>query len=119
MTTTLPRFGSPRLRSLGAIGLALTWTTLSFGAALTPAPAMAQNPGKAYYRAELAQPANATRAIAGDLVWACDGTSCVADKGTSRPLRICREVNRKFGEVTNFSTKGEALPAEDLDRCNG
>ena len=114
MTTILPRFSS-----IGAIGLALTWTTLSFGAALTPTPAMAQTPGTAYYRAELAQPASETRAIAGDLVWACNGTSCVADKGTSRPLRICRDINRKFGEVTNFSTKGEALAAEDLDRCNG
>lgn len=114
MTTSLPRFGN-----LGAIGLALIWTTLSFGAALTPAPAMAQNPSKAYYRAELAQPTTAPRAVAGDLVWACDGTSCVADKGTSRPLRICREVNRKFGEVTNFTAKGDALAAEDLARCNG
>lgn len=114
MTTTLPRFSS-----IGAIGLALTWTALSFASALTPAPAMAQNPSKAYYRAELAQPASETRVIAGDLVWACSGTSCVADKGASRPLRICREVNRKFGEVTNFTAKGETLAAEDLARCNG
>ncbi|MBX9898279.1 MAG: hypothetical protein K2Y17_10365 [Qipengyuania sp.] len=118
MTLSLPAPG-PRLGSIGAIGLALTWTAVSFGAALTPAPAMAQNPSKAYYRAELAQPAAQPRAIAGDLVWACNGTSCVADKGTSRPLRICREVNRKFGEVVSFTTKGETLPAEDLEKCNG
>lgn len=110
---------SPRLTSIGAIALALSWTAVSFGVALTPAPAMAQNPGKAYYRAQLAQPAAQPRTVAGDLVWACNGTSCIADKGTSRPLRICREVNRKFGEVINFSTKGEALPAEDLAKCNG
>ena len=117
MTLPLPASGS-RLGSIGAIGLALAWTTLSFGAALTPAPALAQNPSKAFYRAELAQPAAQPRAIAGDLVWACNGTSCTADKGTSRPLRICREVNRKFGEVTSFSARGEALPAEDLAKCN-
>jgi hypothetical protein len=113
MTRSLPRLGS-----IGALGLALTWTALSFGAALTPAPATAQNPAKAHYRAELAQPASAPRAIAGNLVWACQGTSCTADKGTSRPLRICRELNRKHGTIASFTTKGEALPAEELARCN-
>lgn len=113
MTRLLPRIGS-----IGALGLALVWTTLSFGAALTPTPAMAQNPGKTFYRAELAQPASESRAIAGDLVWACKGTSCTADKGTSRPLRICRDLNRKLGQVASFTAKGEALPAEELARCN-
>lgn len=106
-----------RLGSIGALGLALAWTALTFAAAT--APLAAQNPSNAYYRAELAQPASETRAIAGDLVWACNGTSCVADKGTSRPLRICRDVNRKFGQVTTFTAKGESLPAEQLEKCNG
>lgn len=106
-----------RLGSLGALGMAIAWTAMSFGTAT--APAGAQTPSKAYYRAELAQPATQAKVIAGDLVWACDGTACVADRGTSRPLRICREVNRKFGEVVNFTTKGEVLPAEDLAKCNG
>lgn len=106
-----------RLGSLGALGMAIAWTAMSFGT--TTAPVAAQTPSKAYYRAELAQPAAQAKVIAGDLVWACDGTSCVADRGTSRPLRICREVNRKFGEVVNFTAKGEALPAEDLAKCNG
>lgn len=118
MTRFLPKL-APRVTSVGALGLALTWTALSFGAALTPTPAMAQNPGKAYYRAELAQPAAQPRAIAGNLVWSCQGTSCTADKGTSRPLRVCRELNRKHGAIASFTTKGEALPAEELTRCNG
>ena len=103
--------------AIGSLTLALAWTAASF-TAIGPAPAMAQNPSKAYYRAELAQPAAQPKVIAGDLVWACNGTSCVADKGTSRPLRICRDLNRKFGEVTNFTAKGELLPAEDLEKCN-
>lgn len=107
-----------RLGTFGSMALALAWTAASF-TAIGPAPAMAQNPGKAYYRAELAQPATQPKVIAGDLVWACAGTSCTADKGTSRPLRICRDLNRKFGEVTNFTTKGELLAAEDLQKCNG
>lgn len=103
--------------SLGAIGAALAWTSLSFGVAIAPSPAQAEAPA-AYYRAELAQPAAQPRAVAGDLVWSCNGTSCVAGKGTSRPLRICREVNRKLGAVTAFTARGEALPAEDLAKCN-
>lgn len=117
MAPSLPLSRS-RLGNLGAIGLALAWTTVSFGAALMPAPAAAQNPSKAYYRAELAQPAAEARVIAGDRVWACKGTSCVADKGTSRPLRICRDLNRKHGVIASFTTKGEALTADDLARCN-
>ena len=118
MILSLPTLRAP-LGSIGALGIALTWTALSFGTAITPAPAMAQTPSKAYYRAELAQPAAQPRVIAGDLVWACSGNSCVAGKGTSRPLRICRELNRKFGEVTNFTAKGELLAVEDLAKCNG
>lgn len=106
-----------RLGSIGAFGLALAWTTLSFATVATPAGA--QTPSNAYYRAVLAQPANETRAVAGELVWACNGADCVARKGSSRPLRVCREVNRKFGEVVAFTAKGEALPAEDLAKCNG
>ena len=106
-----------RLGSLCSLALALAWTAASFAAA-GPAPAMAQNPSKAYYRAELAQPAAERRAVAGDLVWACNGTRCTADKGSSRPLRICRDLNRKFGEVANFTAKGELLPAEELEKCN-
>jgi hypothetical protein len=117
MTPSSPRIGR-RVGSVGALALALVWTALSFGVALTPAPAMAQNPSKAFYRAELTQPASEPRAIAGDLVWACKGTSCTADKGTSRPLRICRDLNRKHGTIASFTTKGEALPAEELARCN-
>lgn len=107
-----------RLGAIGSFALALAWTVTSFGAAITPAPAAAQNPSRGYYKAELAQPAAQPRAIAGDLVWACNGTSCTADKGTSRPLRICRELNRKFGTVASFTAKGEALPEEQLAKCN-
>lgn len=109
---------SPRIGSIGAFGLALVWTTLSFASVLTPTAAMAQTPGKGYYRAELVQPADAPRAVAGDLVWACQGTSCTANKGSSRPLRVCRDLNRKHGAIATFTTKGEALPAEELARCN-
>ena len=108
-----------RIGTLGSMALAIAWTASSFGAVLTPAPAAAQTPGKPYYRVELAQPVTQTRAIAGDRIWACTGTTCTADKGTSRPLRICRELNRKLGPVTAFTTKGELLAAAELEKCNG
>lgn len=117
--TLLSSTPGTRLGSVGALGMALAWTAATFGSALAPTPAVAQAPRGAYYTAELAQPAGQSRAIAGSLVWACSGTSCVADKGSSRPLRVCREVNRKFGTVATFTTKGEALPAEELAKCNG
>ncbi|WP_133366126.1 CC_3452 family protein [Qipengyuania sediminis] len=112
----------PRASSLGAISLALAWTALSFTTAVTPSPAFAQGNGgangKGYYRAELAQPASKLRAIAGDVVWTCNGTACTAPKGTSRPLRVCRDVQRKFGQVVRFTAKGEELPANQLAQCN-
>lgn len=111
---------TPGTRSgvIGSMALGLTWVAATV-VAITPMPATAQAPGKAYYRAELAQPAAQPKAIAGDLVWACTGTTCTAAKGTSRPLRICRELNRKFGTIATFTAKGEVLAAEDLAKCNG
>lgn len=104
--------------TLGAIGAALAWTTLSFGA-LIPTPAQAQPGTGGFYHAELAQPVEkTTTAIAGGVAWKCTGTSCTAPKASSRPLRVCRELNREVGQLTAFTAKGEALPAEDLARCN-
>jgi hypothetical protein len=52
-------------------------------------------------------------------VWACEGNTCVANKGTSRPSRVCRGLAREFGEITAFTADGEALEEKDLARCNG
>lgn len=108
----------PRIASLGVMTLALGWTALIFGSALAPAPAMAQPATAAYYKAELSQPAKDPRPIAGKVVWNCQGTTCVAPRGTSRPLRICRELFRKVGTLNSFSAKGEALESKSLERCN-
>lgn len=113
MTLSLPRF-----RTVAAACLALAYTSLTFGAAIAPVPAVAAN-GGAYYKAELAAPATDTRFVEGGVVWFCEGTSCVAAKGTSRPVNICRKLSREVGEITSFSAKGEALEAEKLAKCNG
>ncbi|GMM92221.1 hypothetical protein [Qipengyuania sp. MTN3-11] len=107
----------PRKANIGAISLALSWTALSFGAAITPAPAQAAD--GPHYLVELTAPAKDTRAIAGGVAWKCEGRTCVAGKSTSRPLRVCRELQREVGTIATFTAKGEALAAEDLARCNG
>lgn len=107
----------PRLTNLSAIALGLGYTALTFGTALAPAPANASS--GAFYTAQLAAPTSESRAIAGGVAWSCQGTTCVANRGTSRPLRVCRELQRKVGEVTAFTANGDALEGEDLARCNG
>ena len=110
-------FSLPRKTNIGAIGLALSWTALSFGSAITPAPAQAAE--GAYYRVVLGAPAKSDRAIAGGVAFKCVGSTCVAGKGTSRPVRVCRELQREVGAITSFTARGEALEAEDLAKCNG
>ena len=107
----------PRSNRLGILALALAYTGFTFGIATAPAPALASS--GAYYVAELSAPASDNRAVAAGIAWACEGTTCVANKGTSRPLRICRGLNREFGEIVSFTTKGEELAEERLEKCNG
>lgn len=113
MTLSLPTF-----RSLSAIGLAFIWTSLTFGAALTPSTAEARS-STPYYSVELAAPAAESLALIGGLAWQCEGTKCLAAKGTSRPVIMCKRVARELGEVTSFTAGGEALDADGLASCNG
>lgn len=103
---------------LGALALALAYTGITFGALTAPAPAFAESSGP-YYVAELAAPAKEARTVAAGVAWFCEGTTCKAAKGNSRPLRLCRGIAREFGEVTSFTAKGEALAEDELAKCNG
>lgn len=85
-------------------------------AALVAAPVTAKDQGP-YYRAELAQPAG-KQVIAGGVLWLCEGTQCVADKSTSRPVVLCKRLAAETSTVTSFTYGGESLAAEDLARCN-
>ncbi|MEO0589057.1 MAG: hypothetical protein AAFY81_08215 [Pseudomonadota bacterium] len=89
---------------------------LALGATVAPITSQAAAP---YYTATLAAPAEDDRAVAGGVAWACQDNTCVAAKGTSRPVRICRGLAREFGEITSFTTKGEALDEASLAKCNG
>lgn len=113
MTLSLPRY-----RNAAALGAALLYTALTFGATLAPAPAQAQGNG-AFYTAELSAPTTEARVIGGGVVWRCEGTTCVAGKGSSAPVTMCRKLSREVGTVTSFTAKGEALAADKLAKCNG
>lgn len=89
---------------------------VALGTTIAPIASQAAAP---YYVAKLAAPAGDDRAVAGGVAWACMDTTCVAAKGTSRPMRICRGLVREFGEVTSFTVKGEELAADKLAKCNG
>ena len=79
--------GTPILALAGA---------LSIGAAALPAvPAAAA--GGPFYRAELADAAKTARFVARDVVWVCEGTTCTAGRGTSRPLMMCAALAKKAG----------------------
>jgi hypothetical protein len=75
--------------------------------------------GSAYYRAELASPAPKARFVARDVVWVCNGVSCVAGRGTSRPAIMCSTLAREAGSVSAFAANGKAFDADELARCNG
>jgi hypothetical protein len=86
-------------------------------ATLAAAPLAAKDEGP-YYRAELAQPAD-RQVIAGGVLWLCEGTQCFAGKGTSRPVVMCKRLAEETSTVMSFSYGGDALAADDLERCNG
>lgn len=106
----------PNSARIAVFASAIVYTAATFGLA-TATPAAAQS--GPYYTATLAQPTEDSRAIAGGIAWACQGTTCVANKGTSRPARICRGLAREMGEIAEFRANGETLDEAKLARCNG
>lgn len=99
---------------LGSFAAALLIAT----SLLSGAAADAQPRSGGFYTATLAAPTEATRAIAGGVVWNCAGTDCTAPRGTSRPGVMCARLVREVGAVSAFVANGEALDAAALERCN-
>ena len=113
MTRTLTR--SP-LGSIVFAAAALLGTAVSFGATTSPAYAASG----AFYQAQLAAPLDGAKVqIQNGVAWKCDGDACRGSAGGSRAEVVCARLARKFGEVTAFAVKGEALDAEALAKCNG
>lgn len=107
----------PRTGKLAILATALLYTGVSFGVATGASPVTAA--GTPYYSATLSAPASEARVVAGGVAWNCEGSTCVANKASARPLRICRGLNRKFGEVATFKVLGQPIEAEELAKCNG
>lgn len=112
MFMTLPRSGR-----LAILASAVLYTGLSFAVATSATPVAAAS--GAYYTATLASPAEAKGEVLSGVAWSCQGNTCVAGRGDARPLRICRGLSRKFGEVASFKANGQDIPAEELAKCNG
>ena len=66
----------------------------------------------------LAAPAAKDRVIAGGVVWACQGTTCIGPVSRKRPLRVCRELVRELGEVVRYEGRDAAMDETELARCN-
>lgn len=96
--------------------LAILASALVMGGA---AASTVQAAGPAYYTATLTAPASEARFVAGGVAWTCEGTTCVAGKASARPLRICRGLNRKSGEIAAFKVEGAAIEEAELAKCNG
>ncbi|NMW32335.1 hypothetical protein HKD42_09710 [Altererythrobacter sp. RZ02] len=116
--TLSPSLSNKLFRTVGAASVALLYSTLTIGAAVTPTAAEARSSGP-YYTVELAQPASESRMIVRGTVFRCEGTSCVAGKGTSRPVVMCQRLAREVGTITKFTSKGNELAADKLAKCNG
>lgn len=110
-------FSLPSAGKFAILASALLYTGALFGVATSGSPLEAAGP--AYYSATLAAPTSETRFVAGGVAWTCEGTTCVANKASSRPLRICRGLNRKSGQIANFKVLGQPIEAEELAKCNG
>lgn len=83
---------------------------------LAPA-AVAQAPG-AYYGVTLAAAPEAAKPVVRGMIFACNGASCTAGEGTSRPAVVCASIARQLGPVTSFRAGGETLDGEALAKCN-
>jgi hypothetical protein len=95
---------------------ALLFAAVTSLTALSPA-AIAQ-PANGYYGVTLAaEPAEAKQVVRG-MIFACNGASCTAAEGTSRPAVICASVARELGPVTSFRAGDATLDGEALAKCN-
>lgn len=91
--------------------LALTFAGL-VGAAAGPAFA-----GPHYQAQPAVAPASA-KLVLRDVVWNCGDAGCVAGQSNSRPAIVCAVLAKEVGLIRSFAVAGQALSAEELDKCN-
>lgn len=98
--------------------LAFAMSLSAFASPLT-AHTPAQTTAVPYFSVELAQPTGEAQAIAGGVVFRCEGTTCTGPRSGDRPLRVCSELRREVGTIASFAVRGEPVAADLLARCNG
>ena len=82
-------------------------------ASFLAAPAVA-----ATYSAKPAAAPASAKIIGKDISWARDGDSYRGSTEASRPLILCQDLAKRAGRLESFSADGQALPAEQLAKCN-
>ncbi|GAN00426.1 hypothetical protein U91I_04092 [alpha proteobacterium U9-1i] len=72
------------------------------------------------YTVRLAAPvAEATRVIADNALWNCQGDTCVARPNHGVSVRSCRQFVREAGApVSAYGAEGRQLSADEISRCN-
>jgi hypothetical protein len=85
------------------------------GLALIATPAVASSH---YHAQPVAKPA-ATKLVLRDMIWSCGDAGCsAATKSSSRPAIVCEVLVKEVGSLRSFSVAGQALSAEQLEKCN-
>ena len=70
------------------------------------------------YTAKPAAAPAAAKIIGKDISWARDGDSYRGSTEASRPLILCQDLAKRAGQLESFIADGQALPAEQLAKCN-
>lgn len=99
---------------LPAIALAVAGVAFA-----TLTPAVPQARAAPYFVAELAQAVTQGEAIAGGVLFRCEGTICTGSRSGARVLRVCSELRREVGTIASFSAGGTLVTEDELARCNG
>jgi len=90
----------------------------AISAVAAPAALQARDSG-AFFTVQLAEATTESEAIAGGVVFRCEGTQCTAPRSGDRALRVCSELRREVGTIASFSAGGSMLSESQLSRCNG
>jgi hypothetical protein len=92
-----------------------------FLAAAMLIPFASANAASQQYTAKLAQPvAQAKEVVAGNAVWECSQSACVAQSSSHAvgSVLACRDLARQVGEVSAYGTDAAPLDAAHLAECN-
>jgi hypothetical protein len=83
---------------------------------LAATPAMAAGPG--FYSVTPEAPVAASKAVVRDVLFACQGGTCTAGEGTSRPAIVCAAAAKEFGRLSAFKAGAAEFDADALAKCN-